>query len=860
MAKTGASNDSGTLFNKAYAKRIYEFDGDYDNLRNDLVNLLKESNGKDQSWMPDYCMDPFTCLTIPNRDYSWESRIDICRRLKDYWKIDAEVPDSFISIPVANNMNSVFANGSSKLPDDQDGAAEAEYRRTVDVLWDCFRVFVDYSRGRCSAEDFIEAYDRVHKIKGVGTPKLTICLYWIDSEFYLSLDRPNVNLLKKYGLHPNVNLNSLTGAQYLKFLNDFKRFLAEKEKSLFDFSSEAWESNSDEEDDQWGPSKDVFDPHISEEQWIELLHDPSIFDENSLRIVKQISIMGNASYKELGERFGFDRYGYNGFIIGLCRRIQKATKCENMIANDYRYWPIAFMGKYTRGVYAYKLREELAAAMEKSQDVFYNIEVYNTGYTPTSEKPSDILKPCQLNTILYGPPGTGKTFSSARLAVEIITGKDLDDPFEEYGRLYSEGRIGFVTFHQSYSYEEFIEGLRPETDDEDRIGYKVQDGIFKEFCNKARNSGTKSSSIGLNKSPQIWKVSLNGTGDNEIRRDCLKNGHIRIGWPEYGENITDETAFTNGGKLVLNAFINKMSVGDIVISCYSAQTTDAIGVVASDYRYDPKGGEFPRYRDVKWINIFDVPKDIVALNGGKAMTLASVYKLDIPLSDVLALTDAVDKKEGPSERYVFIIDEINRGNISRILGELITLLEPSKREGSKEAVSVTLPYSKSRFSVPSNVYIIGTMNTADKSLVSLDAALRRRFRFKEMMPDYSLVPDDVEGIDVRRMLETINERIEILYDRDHVIGHSYLMHVETLDDLNSVLEDSIIPLLQEYFMDDFEKIGQVLSMPGKLDEESMFVCRKKCSSPLKNSPAYRYEMIPGPFSKEKYISIYTKQD
>ncbi len=720
MTKTGASNDSGTLFNKAYAKRIYEFDGDYDNLRNDLVNLLKESNGKDQSWMPDYCMDPFTCLTIPNRDYSWESRIDICRRLKDYWKIDAEVPDSFISIPVANNMNSVFASGSSKLPDDQDGAAEAEYRRTVDVLWDCFRVFVDYSRGKCSAEDFIEAYDRVHKIKGVGTPKLTICLYWIDSEFYLSLDRPNVNLLKKYGLHPKVNLNSLTGAQYLNFLDDFKRFLAEKEKNLFDFSSEAWESNSDEEDSPWWPQKNVFDPQISEEQWVELLHDPNVFDENSLRIIKQISIMGSASYKELAEEFGFNKGEYNGFVVALCKRIQKATGCDRLYEENSKYWPIMFFGKYTRGVYAYKLREELAAAMEKSQDVLKSIEVYR-GERPMPEKPSDTLKPCQLNTILYGPPGTGKTFSSARLAVEIITGKDLDDPFEEYGRLYSEGRIGFVTFHQSYSYEEFIEGLRPETDDEDRISYKVQDGIFKEFCNKARNSGTKSTPIEFKESPQT-------------------------------------------------------------------------------------------------------------------------------------------KKGSPDERYVFIIDEINRGNISRILGELITLLEPSKREGSKEAVSVTLPYSKSRFSVPSNVYIIGTMNTADKSLVSLDAALRRRFRFKEMMPDYSLVPDDVEGIDVRRMLETINERIEILYDRDHVIGHSYLMHVETLDDLNSVFEDSIIPLLQEYFMDDFEKIGQVLSIPEKRDEESMFVCRKKCSSPLKNSPAYRYEMVPGPFSKEMYISIYTKQD
>jgi len=286
--------------------------------------------------------------------------------------------------------------------------------------------------------------------------------------------------------------------------------------------------------------------------------------------------------------------------------------------------------------------------------------------------------------------------------VEIITGDELDNPFAEYNRLADEGRIGFVTFHQSYSYEEFIEGLRPDTDNGERISYTIQDGIFKEFCNRAR------------------KV--------------------------------------------------------------------------------------------------------------------------------------------PEERFVFIIDEINRGNISRILGELITLLEPTKREGREEALSVTLPYSKSRFSVPSNVYVIGTMNTADKSLVSLDAALRRRFRFKEMMTDYSLVPDNVQGIDVRRMLEVINERIEVLYDRDHTIGHSYLMKVQSLDDLNGVFEDSIIPLLQEYFMDDFEKIGQVLSKSGSGDADSMFVARKVYSTQFKNAPKHRYSLIPGPYPKEAYISIYSKQE
>ena len=174
----------------------------------------------------------------------------------------------------------------------------------------------------------------------------------------------------------------------------------------------------------------------------------------------------------------------------------------------------------------------------------------------------------------------------------------------------------------------------------------------------------------------------------------------------------------------------------------------------------------------------------------------------------------------PTKPHVLIIDEINRGNISRIFGELITLIEATKRAGADEALSVTLPYSKEEFAVPDNVYIIGTMNSSDRSLTGLDIALRRRFTFIEMPPQPNLLKDmSVEGVDIERLLTVINQRIEILIDRDHCIGHANFMVLKeqpTLENLAHIFKQKIIPQLQEYFFDDWAKINLVLNGNGML--------------------------------------------
>ncbi|MCW1713854.1 MULTISPECIES: AAA family ATPase [Synergistaceae] len=454
------------------------------------------------------------------------------------------------------------------------------------------------------------------------------------------------------------------------------------------------------------------------------------------------------------------------------------------------------------------------------------------------------------NLILYGAPGTGKTYSSIQYAVAIIEGKPIEEVktegyetvFKRYLKYKDDGLIAFITFHQSFSYEEFIEGIRPVVLSEEKsesaseIEYEVHDGIFKAFCDKAGapvRNGT-SVDLGLGKNPSVWKVSLEGTGDNPTRSECMEKGHIRIGWDGYGETISETADFNKfGGNNVLNAFYSKMQIGDIVMSCYSSKTIDAIGVVTGDPEWHDEYGHYKRVRKVNWL-VKGINEDIVDLNAGKSMTLSTVYKLSISVSDALQIV----KKHSPDlfgqgvkiPNRVFIIDEINRGNISKIFGELITLIEPSKRINAREELRATLPYSGQNFGVPDNVYIVGTMNTADRSIAIIDTALRRRFSFVEMQPEPALLHDVfVDGINVEKMLETLNKRVSVLLDRHHTIGHSYLLPLKkgpTINNLAGIFENNIIPLLQEYFYDDYEKIQFVLGDNQKEDDSTRFIIKK----------------------------------
>lgn len=596
------------------------------------------------------------------------------------------------------------------------------------------------------------------------------------------------------------------------------------------------------------PSLDEYNPNISKDKWIDLLNNDTIANEKTITMLYQIlKLGGESTCANLAEIFGGSAFAYNSWGRTFGERVHKETGCELCKdGNKERFYTVPFVGRniMERGHdrYSWKLRAELKEALESDMmneaNKILQKQVQESVYVALLEDEDCHEK----NIILYGPPGTGKTYHTATYALSICDGiplnklTDRDMILNRYNELINEGRISFTTFHQSYGYEEFIEGIKPQvySDDETNgIQYNIEPGIFKQFCTKANNSTNNNlSDWGINNSPTIWKVSLESTGDNKTRTECMNNNHIRIGYDYCGKDITDETDFSvAGGRNVLNAFINKMQIGDIVLSCYTASTIDAIGVITGDYEWHDEYPNYKRLRKVNWI-VKGINENIVEINKGTTMTLSSVYEMKINISDIYKIIEKYKPVQHTvtnikKENYVFIIDEINRGNISKIFGELITLIEDSKRAGMKDAISAILPYSGELFSIPSNVYIIGTMNTADRSIALMDTALRRRFHFVEMMPNPELLKDvEIEGIDIAQMLDVMNKRIEYLYDREHTIGHAFFMKLKdnpTMETLQNIFEKSIIPLLQEYFYEDYQKIQLVLGDNGKENEAYKFI-------------------------------------
>lgn len=417
------------------------------------------------------------------------------------------------------------------------------------------------------------------------------------------------------------------------------------------------------------------------------------------------------------------------------------------------------------------IRENQLSNLDKLLDFYQqNKNEENDAGTETEENKIQI----SLNQILYGSPATGKTYNTIDRALEIL-GIDCEGKTrEERKRLFEDYRqkeqIEFVTFHQSYGYEEFVEGIKP-IEENGNITYKVEGGIFKKIVDKA----TQYSDF-----DKFYQYLL----------DSPKTLQSKEGASLYFETNKQGTLianFTNGEK-------------QLPISREKFKTI-------FDY-FKNKESDFYSMR-----NMTNKMKEIV--------------EIGIPATSYWAMMNHYFKEY--CKPHILIIDEINRGNISKIFGELITLIEPSKRLGASEELKVKLPYSQKPFGVPSNLYIIGTMNTADRSITSLDTALRRRFEFVEMMPNPDELKDlKVQGTDInlKDTLEKINKRIEFLYDREKTIGHAFFLseckegeNFITLEQLKGIFQNKIIPLLQEYFYNDYALIQAVLNDNGMIVRE-----------------------------------------
>ncbi|WP_459902893.1 McrB family protein [Campylobacter concisus] len=461
------------------------------------------------------------------------------------------------------------------------------------------------------------------------------------------------------------------------------------------------------------------------------------------------------------------------FLETECKKIHiSGFKLDKLAWEKYIYFTIENIYTFTTLDYT-SLLKALTNVYRLAYEKFYkNTESNqqnnsdNEGYKMTD---NDKKLTYPLNQILYGPPGTGKTYNTIAKAIEIIetrkvskeeiNGKKereiLKKEFDEY---VQSGQIKFVTFHQSYGYEEFVEGIKPVFNQDKGLEYKITNGVFKDIC--------KNAIFNVGDTIEGYTISYVGS---ELIKLKKKNIEGEIPVPIY----------------LIEELVRLLKNGSITIE------------------------------DIKNRSAAEKNPEILEKYIVNGYTNLFTYLVEYYM----------EKSSIKTKKRVLIIDEINRGNISKIFGELITLIEPSKRLGSDDEIIVELPYSKEKFGVPSNLYIIGTMNTADRSIALMDTALRRRFEFVEMMPEYNNLKE-VAGIDIGQMLKTINERIEYIYDRDHAIGHAYFIDVSDMETLANVFKNKILPLLQEYFYDDWEKIRLVLGDNQK-NKDLQFVKIKK---------------------------------
>ncbi len=350
---------------------------------------------------------------------------------------------------------------------------------------------------------------------------------------------------------------------------------------------------------------------------------------------------------------------------------------------------------------------------------------------------------------------------------------------ERYKSYKEQGLIETTTFHQSYGYEEFIEGLKPVINKQNQnLEYTIEDGVFKKFCNNA---------VSFEKEfdfDEAWELLLKRVNQNKEYVFTRRTGSRLKAFLK--NNKTFRVAWSGG------------TFNDLT----KAKTREQHNTCSYSDREKLSGGN-------RWL--FDARQAVI--------------------DELEMLFEQKNNSTLNSDNYVFIIDEINRGNISKIFGELITLIESAKRLGQPEGMTVRLPYSQKLFGMPENVYLLGTMNTADRSIATIDTALRRRFQFKEMQPNPEVLEGvSVEGLNVSKMFSNMNRKISVLYDREHTIGHAYFMPLikePTIKVLSEIFENNIIPLLQEYFFDDYEKIRLILGDVNKENEEEQFIVARQ---------------------------------
>ncbi|MFJ5331510.1 AAA family ATPase [Pectobacterium versatile] len=810
-------------------KNVCNWIADYENKQQVLVQILREigvdrgledelSNGDRE---PLKVIDPFTFFATFMK-YGAVKRTELFAALLKRAGLPISAPSDFNGVPNAQPLKVWL------FP--------YEKERSADMVPNLWSLFHQMRAGKINGELF----NKILTIPHTGFAKLTECLFYLSPEKYFPVDAQTKQWLKKKGRElPKENWQSYQ--ELLSWLD------STQSKPYCEISYEAWYINQNN-----SFSSAIADEYLSN-RFPDTRSSTTHLIAYKTGAKRELAFdPGNPPEKKKIKIFVDEQPANPDFARFIA---YESNKSRNHHMSSHA--PTLAQGNAAWAVEISNIEQLItlcdwyATAPEKERPAMENEEQSVKNYS-------------SLNQIFFGPPGTGKTYSTLERAV-LLAEPDWYSALQsenlsaeqcrrkvknKYEMLCADKRIAFTTFHQSFSYEDFIEGIRAEVAEENQgIKYKIEKGVFKEIADRA-SKAVAAKETGLSQAPDIWKISIGRAHEKEMRDRYINAGEARIGWNETGdltqtfEQKTQEqqdywNSLSNPNHNALNAFSHDVKVGDVLLCLKNVETVQAVGIVTSDYSFDEgseESDEYAHVRKVNWV-LKDIELNILALNGSTKMVQQTLY----PLYRISwhALIAELDKQHIPlpasfheasnvreRQNYILIIDEVNRGNISRIFGELITLLEPDKRQGGSDERTVTLPYSKELFTVPDNLYVIGTMNTADKSLAQLDLALRRRFEFVELMPQPDLLSDiSVFGVNVGELLTVMNQRIEVLLDRDHTLGHAYFWPLKNAKSeyeksklAAEIFAKRIIPLLQEYFFADWERICWVLNDSEKAPE------------------------------------------
>lgn len=715
----------------------------------DCSSFIKKDDGSEVE-----DIDPFTAFAVFNRQIGDAKRVKIAKSFKNYFSVLAEVPDDFLGIPVMNNQNSTFF-----------------YRQTsseqIPILWNLFEAELNDDKS-----NLVVAFDSLQKFLGIKW-NLTIGMYWIRPYSYMPLDELSRNYLAKIGISVFKEID-LNGKNYLSLLDTIKKKIEKneiKEKHIPEISHAAWEKTEGRKyfyaGFSFGGSDSQLDRFINDGVW-EGSGNKTV--NNLIQKVKKgdILILKSSSVKgtKTPDPIPFIRIS----AIGIVQSDVKPIENSSHYGFNVRYIKVKPKRDFDGNQFG-KYRQTLHLCNDKEVIDYVNAIIEHSMLPENIRQYTNILR-LKKNIILQGAPGTGKTYNTAALALAICgeqIPEDHGEVMRRYEELQKEGRIGFVTFHQSMDYEDFVEGIKPKTEN-GMVSYEVEDGIFKVISAKARDNfedSQKTVEI-LQKQKDIQERMIDFLSDSQ-------------------ENTTELKTKT-GSKFIIKEVTDK----NIIIQIPENQVASQITLRMAELRELLENDvELKRVADIKayFNRQFNTQQD------------SYTFTLVNEIRKIKTKTVAVPQTE--LQNYVLIIDEINRGNVSKIFGELITLLEADKRIGGDHPIRVTLPYSKESFGVPSNLYIIGTMNTTDRSVGNIDYAVRRRFAFVTLKADKELVKQNSISlaIELFEAVESFIKKHQIDMDfEDLMVGHSYFF-AEYVSELELKWQYEILPLLNEYIKD-----------------------------------------------------------